>query len=458
MRAPKLLALSSAVLLAACASGPDYVAPKVEVPTAWRQAGDSQGTPALERWWSQLGDPVLQQLIDTTLANNTDLKLAVARVDIARAQQRSARSDKLPTLLGNAGASRNKSSEFAEPAMPTLTTSSFRLNFDLSYEIDLWGRLRRADEAATARLQASEASRLAVQQGLAAEVVRAYIDLRALDAQLELTQQVLKAREEEYALQQRRFAGGVASQLEVNQAEIEVNNARLAVPELQQAIALQENALSTLMGVNPGPIARGKPLAELSVPQIPAGVPSDVLQRRPDLRAAEQELIAANADIGQARAAYYPRLSLTGLLGVESGDLSNLLKSGASTWNAGANLTTPVFTGGKADAAEASATAARAMALASYQQSILTALREVNDALTRQHHARTLLEGRQLQQQAMDKTLRLAQLRYKNGYSGYLEVLTVQGQLYQMQMAVLESQRARLSAAVSLYKALGGGW
>lgn len=455
---PLALLTATAVLLAGCAAGPDYQAPKVSAPEQWRAAPQAQGAAATDNWWQQFNDPVLQQLISTTLANNHDLKVAAARVEIARAQQRSARSNHLPSLVGNAGASRNKSSEYAEPAMPTLTTSSFRLNLELGYEIDLWGRLRRADEAASARLLASEANRDALQQSLIAEVVRSYLDLRTLDAQHALSEQALKAREDEYALQQRRFAGGVASRLELNQALIEVNNARLTLPELQQQIALQENALSTLSGVQPGAIARGKPLAELSVPAVPAGLPSELLQRRPDLRAAEQELIAANADIGQARAAWYPRLSLTGLFGLESADLSNLLKSGAATWNAGANLATPIFTGGRAQAAEATAQAGYEVALSSYRQSVLNALREVNDALASQHAARTLLAGRTAQQQAMEETLRLAQLRYKNGYSGYLEVLTVQNQLYQMQMAVVQSQRAQLNSAVGLYRALGGNW
>ena len=253
--------------------------------------------------------------------------------------------------------------------------------------------------------------------------------------------------------------GGINSELELNQAEIELNTARVAIPELQQAIALQENALSTLLGKAPGTVARGRSLAELGqLPLIPAGLPSDLLQRRPDLRAAEQELIAANADIGQAKAAYYPRLSLTGLFGLESGELYNLFKSGANTWNAGANLATPLVTGGKAKATQAIAEANREAALASYRKAVINALREVEDALVVQHSSREILSARQAQQASMEKTLKLAQLRYKNGYSGYLDVLTTQRQLYQTQLGLLESQRAQANAAINLYKALGGGW
>lgn len=459
MHKPYIPLALAMLLLAGCASGPDYKAPQLETPANWHQAADSSPSGDLDHWWKRFNDATLEQLIDTALANNQDLKIALTRVDVARAQQRSARADYLPTVMGNAGASRNKSSEYAEPAMPTLTTSSFRLNIDLSYEIDLWGRLRRADEAASARLLGSQANRDSIRQTLIAEVARAYFDLRTLDAQLDISRQSLQAREEEYKLQKRRFEGGINSELELNQAEIELNTARVSIPELQQAIALQENALSTLLGKAPGPVTRGRSLAQLGqLPLIPAGLPSDLLQRRPDLRAAEQELVAANADIGQAKAAYYPRLSLTGLFGLESAELSNLFKAGANTWNAGANLATPLVTGGKAKAVEAIAEANREAALASYRKAVVNALREVEDALVVQHSSREILAARQAQQASMEKTLKLAQLRYKNGYSGYLDVLTTQRQLYQTQLGLLESQRAQASAAINLYKALGGGW
>lgn len=446
-------------LLAGCATGPDYKKPQQDVPAAWSHAAPDAPAITLDQWWQRLNDPVLNGLVDTALASNQDLRIALTRVEAARAGQRSARADKLPTVIGNAGASRNRSSEFAEPAMPTLTSNSLRLNIDLSYEIDLWGRLKRADEAATARLLASEANRDAIRHMLIADVVRTYVELRALDAQLLVAEQALKAREEEVALQKRRFAGGITSQLDVNQAEIELNATRIAIPELKQAIALQENALATLLGQAPGPQPRGKTLQELGqLPAVPAGLPSELLQRRPDLRAAEQELIAANADIGYAKASYYPRLSLTGLLGLESGELSNLLKTGATTWNLGTNLATPLVTGGKSEAAQAVARANYAAAEANWRKAVLNALREVEDALVQQGSAREIQQAREAQLTAMEQTLKLARLRYTNGYSGYLDVLTTQRALFQTQLGVIDSQRARLAALVGLYKALGGGW
>lgn len=458
---PKQFILSALALLvlSACATGPDYKAPEVKTPAAWRQTVDANASGDLDQWWLRFNDPVLEQLVNTALTNNNDLKVALSRVEEARAQSRSAKADYLPTVMANAGSSRNKSSAYAEPVMPTLTTSSHKLNIDLSYEIDLWGKLRRADEAASARLLASEANRDSIRQTLISAVARSYFDLRALDAQLEIAKQNLTSLEQEYKLQKRRFEGGVTSELEANQALVELNSAQVAIPELEQRIALQENAISTLLGQMPGSTPRGKTLADLGqAPSIPAGLPSDLLQRRPDLRAAEQELVAANADIGYAKAAYYPRLSLTGLLGVESGDLSNLFKSGARTWNVGAGLSAPLFTGGKAKAVETIATLRKEQALASYQQAVINAFREVEDALVTQRGAREVLTGRESQEQALQKTLTLAQKRYNSGLTSYLDLLSTQRALYQTQLNLVESRRSQANAAVGLYKALGGGW
>lgn len=458
---PRQFILSAVALLvlSACASGPDYKAPELKSPSAWRQVSDSTPAGELDQWWLRFNDPVLTQLVNTALANNNDLKIALSRVEEARAQSRSAKADFLPTVMGNAGASRNKNSAYAEPAMPTLTTSDFKLNIDLSYEIDLWGKLRRADEAASARLLASQANRDSVRQTLIAEVTRAYIDLRALDAQLDIAKQNLQALTEEYKLQKRRFDGGVTSELEANQAQVELSSAQVAIPELEQRIALQENALSIVLGQLPGTIPRGKPLLELGqVPNIPAGLPSDLLQRRPDLRAAEQALVAANADIGYVKAAYYPSLSLTGLFGVSSGDLSNLFKSGANTWNFGAGLRAPLVTGGKAKAAETIAETRKNEALASYQQAVLNAFKEVEDALVTQNSSREILKGREAQETALQKTLTLSQKRYRSGLSSYQDVLSAQRGLYQTQLYLVDSQRTQANASVSLYKALGGGW
>lgn len=458
---PKQFILSALALLvlSACATGPDYKAPEVKTPAAWRQTVDANASGDLDQWWLRFNDPVLEQLVNTALANNNDLKVALSRVEEARAQSRSAKADYLPTVMANAGSSRNKSSAYAEPVMPTLTTSSHKLNIDLSYEIDLWGKLRRADEAASARLLASEANRDSIRQTLISAVARSYFDLRALDAQLDIAKQNLTSLEQEYKLQKRRFEGGVTSELEANQALVELNSAQVAIPELEQRIALQENAISTLLGQMPGTTPRGKTLADLGqAPSIPAGLPSDLLQRRPDLRAAEQELVAANADIGYAKAAYYPTLSLTGLLGVESGDLSNLFKSDAKTWNVGAGLSAPLFTGGKAKAAETIATLRKEQALASYQQAVINAFREVEDALVTQRGAREVLAGRESQEQALQKTLVLSQKRYNSGLTSYLDLLSTQRALYQTQLNLVESLRSQANAAVGLYKALGGGW
>lgn len=242
------LSVLTLTVLAGCAAGPDYQAPEMTLPQNWRQSANAENpeqTQALNRWWLNFGDPVLEQLVDTALAHNNDLKIAFARIEEARAQSRSARADFLPTVVGNAGASRNRSSTLSEPGLPPGTdpnSTNYRLNIDLSYEIDLWGKLRRADEAATARLLASEANRDAVRQALIAQVARSYFDLRTLDAQLDITRRTLRSREDEFRLQKKRFDAGVLSELELNQAQVELNSARIALPDLEGRVAMTENA------------------------------------------------------------------------------------------------------------------------------------------------------------------------------------------------------------------------
>ena len=458
---PLVISSLLALLLVACATGPDYQAPKLDVPATWSGTDNAKELANLDHWWQRFDDPVLQQMIDAALSNNFDLQNAALRVDEAQALVKSSKADHYPSVLGNAGVERQRTSTLAEPTLVGINTNStnYSLGLNLDYEIDLWGKLRRADEAARARLLSSAANRDAVRQGLIAAVVDSYINLRALDAQLEIAKQTVTLRQQSLALQQHRLSAGVVGDLDVSQAQSALDDAQVVVPQLEQSIALQENALAVLQGKNPGALPRGKDIGELSaVPAIPAGLPSQLLERRPDIRAAEQDLIAANADIGVAKASYYPTLSLTGMLGMESGQLSDLFKNGAHTWGLGAGISGPLFTGGKADAAEKIAETRKQEALVSYRQTVNTVFHEVADALVNQHSSHDILSARQQQLQSATNTRQLAQKRYQQGLTGQLDMLDAERQLFQAQLGVIDSQRSEAHAVVTMYKALGGGW
>jgi multidrug efflux system outer membrane protein len=327
-----------------------------------------------------------------------------------------------------------------------------------SWEIDLWGKLRRATEAASADLLSTEEARRTVILTLVASVASTYIDLRDLDKQLEIAKQTAKSREESYNLFKMRFEGGVISELELNQVKSEYEQALSTIPQFEKNIAQVENFLSILLGRNPGAIQRGKTIDALNFPAVPAGLPSDILMNRPDIRQAEQNLIAANANIGVAKALYFPTISLTGFFGWASEDLSDLFDSPAKTWGWAVPATVPVFTGGAIAGQVRAAEAIQQQALISYQQSIQTAFREVDDALIDQKKSREQIAAQGRQVEALRNYARIARLRYDNGYTSYIEVLDAERSLFNAELEYTQTQGVLFLSLVNLYKSMGGGW
>lgn len=443
----------SCLLLAACAVGPDYRRPDVDVPEAWRVPAAEAADIANTAWWRGFGDPVLDQLIETAVAQNKDLKIAAARVEAFAARVGITRSAALPQVGYGTNAARS-----ANRPVGAGVGNLYDATLNLGWELDVWGRIRRATEAARAELLAAEEGRRAVVLSLVTSVATGYIQLRSLDRQLEISRRTLASRAESVRLFEARFRGGVVSKLELAQVRSEYEQAAAAVPALERQIAVQENALSILLGRNPGPIMRGVGADALKLPAVPAGVPSDVLMRRPDLVAAEQRLVAANARIGVARALYFPAISLTGLLGQASTDLSKLFDPSSSVWSIGAGALGPIFTGGAIKGQIAASEAVRRQALVDYLRVVQNAFREVDDALVSYQKRREELAARHRQVEALRDYAAKAQLRYNAGYVSYIEVLDAERQLFDAELR-LEQVRAELYAAlVAVYEAMGGGW
>ncbi|HUD25200.1 MAG TPA: efflux transporter outer membrane subunit [Burkholderiaceae bacterium] len=456
------VAIAASCALAACAVGPDYQRPALDLPAGWRLGPAEASEITNAAWWEAFKDPVLSRLLADTIAGSLDLKAAVARVDQARAQYGLARSALFPQIGTDASAQRQRASRstvqgiFIPPGQQNYTT--YNLDLSATYEIDVWGRLRRATESARAQLLASDEGRRTVVLTLVTNMADAYILLLALDDELAIAQRTLESRREVLKLQRARFEGGVAPESDYRQAESEFQIAANAVPLLQRQIAQQENLINVLAGRKPGTVERGGTLHDLAVPPVPAGLPSDLLERRPDVRQAEQELIAANADIGVARAAYFPRISLTGLLGYQSAQLVELTRSASGAWTAGAGLTQALFTGGALRSQVELAQARQRELVATYQGAVNSALRDVNDALI----ARTTLEQQRAEQEknvaALTRLLKLAQRRYQEGAAIYLEVATAEQSLFDAEIS-LDTLRALLfQSYADLYRAFGGGW
>jgi multidrug efflux system outer membrane protein len=462
----RIVAFTAAVILAGCTTlGPDYKRPDIETPEQWLVPGATE--PVSSQWWKSYGDTVLERMVDETLIHNLDLRQAVARVAEARAQLGVSRADQYPGVSAGADASRNRASQESVLGVPPGTDptfSDYAASVNVSYEIDFWGKYRRATEAARAELLSAQHNRDVVRLTLIGDVVKGYFNLRALDAQVEVTRRTISSRLASTALQRLRFQSGVASELDLRQVEAQAAQAQALLPSLERQVAAQENALSVLIGRSPRaiveqPVERGNAIDALSVPPaIPAGLPSDLLEKRPDLRQAEQALVAANARIGQAKAAYYPSISLTGLFGGESESLGDLFKSSARVWQFSALAAQTVFDAGRTASRVEVAQAREQQALAQYQSAIQNAFRETLDALVAQRKARETLEAEQSRVEALKIALRLAQLRYDNGVSSLLDVLDAERGLLDAELNRLEAQRAQLAATADLFKALGGGW
>ncbi|KMN83290.1 transporter [Chromobacterium sp. LK11] len=453
---PSLVALA----LTACAVGPDYSRPKLELPAS----AQAQSPAIAMDWWKQFHDPVLDQLIAEALQHNQDLAVAAARVDEAAAQAGIARAQLLPALNANAGYQRGRTSTATTTPGAPLVSDVRNANLTASWELDLWGKLRRGNEAARADFAASRFARDSSTLAIAAQTAQTYFQLRAYDAQLDIAKRTLQSREESLKLQTKRFKGGLISELDQQQAEAEAASARAKVPQIASALEQTESALGVLLGHSPkqlvaGGIQRGQSLDALSAPpEVPAGLSSSLLERRPDIAASEQQLIAANARIGVARAAYFPSISLSGALGSQSLSLDTLFTGPTRTWSFVGNLAAPVFNFGQTGYAVDAASARQKQALAQYQKTVQSAFKDALDALSGYGAAREIQAAQTTQFQALNKSLRLANLRYDNGYASYLDVLDAQRNSFQAELGLVSAKLDQLNAVVGLYKALGGGW
>jgi multidrug efflux system outer membrane protein len=449
------------LILAACAIGPDYRRPIISTPQAWRIEEKEAVDVANTAWWEQFNDPVLNDLIAVSLRGNKDLKIAAARVEEYVGRYWTGRSQLFPQLYGSGSGGRQRSTERGPTPVPSYVDNPYTIYqgaFSGSWEIDVWGRLRRLNEAARADLLSTEEGRRSVILTLVSSVANSYISLRDLDKQLVIARQTAKSREDSYDLFKIRFEGGVISELELSQIRSEYELATSKIPSIEKLIAFQENALSLLLGRNPGPISRGKTIDELALPSIPAGLPSALLERRPDIRQAEQDLIAANARMGAAKALFFPTISLTGTLGWSSTDLSMLFSGPSQTWNWAGTFTAPIFTGGSILGNYKATQAYREQALLRYEKAIQNAFREVDDALVDQKRTREQLIAQQRQVEALRDYASIARLRYENGYTSYIEVLDAERSLFNAELSYTETQGALFQALVDLYKAMGGGW
>ena len=461
----KIILLLSFIFLGyGCMVGPNYQRPQVDTPQTWRFEDREAKDMANTAWWEQFKDPVLNELIQVSLQENKDIKIAAARVEQFIGQYDATRAALFPQINAGAGYGRQRLSELTGPSPientpgTNSTFNSSQLFVSASWEIDLWGKLRRATEAARANLLSTEEARRTVILTLVSSVANSYVNLRDLDKQLEITKQAAKNYKEGYEIFKLRFQYGIVSEIEVSQAKSQYEQALANIPVFEKFIAQQENALSVLIGRNPGPILRGKTIDELLLPAVPAGLPSDILVNRPDIRQAEQNLIAANANIGVAKALYYPTISLTGLFGFASNDLDDLFKGPAKTWSWAAPLAAPIFTGGAIAGQVKSAEAVQQQALVTYQQAIQTAFREVDDSLIDQKRTREQLDALAQQVGSLRQYANLAWVRYENGYTSYLEVLDAQTRLYNAELVHTNAQGNLFQALVNLYKAMGGGW
>jgi len=455
--------LSALILFAGCAVGPNYKKPATSAPPTYRGLTPEEAAKTEvasigdQKWWDIFQDEQLRSLVRTALQQNYDLRIAAARILEAQAQLGVTRADQFPSVAGGAGISDNRSAK--SKFLPAFEGSTGHLNLSAAWELDFWGKYRRATEAARANLLASESARQEVMVTLVSEVSRAYFQLRALDLELEISKRTLSSRQESLRLTSLLAERGSTSMLDVRQAEQLVFTAGAEIPSLEQQIEQQENFISVLLGKNPDAVPRGLKLTEQPHPaEVPAGLTSTLLERRPDIREAEQQLIASNALIGVARAAYFPQITLSGSGGFQSAALSNLFTGPAGTWNFGASLSQPIFTAGRIRSSVRLTEAQRQAALLSYQKTIQGAFRDVSDALVAYRKTREFRAQEELLFQSAQDSARLSHMRYTGGVTGYLEVLTNETNAFSAELGVVQAQLNELLALVQLYQALGGGW
>jgi len=449
-----------AALLAGCAVGPNYKRPAIDSPGAFRDDNAPTNSSFADlNWWQVYQDNILQGLVREAFTNNYDLRIAFARVGQARALAMQARAQFVPRVDYNGTASQGRNDLFGS-AFPNngVTAGSAVATLNAFWEVDLWGRVRRLNESARAQLLASEEARRGVRLSLLSDVATDYLELLELDQELEITMRTTNSFGESLKIFTQRAEGGTASELEMSRAEAALDDAMAAIPSIRDQISFTENELSILLGRNPGPISRSSALLVALPPQIPAGLPSALLERRPDVRETEQLLRSANAQIGESVADFFPRIGLTAMLGKISPELSAFTLGGANAWGIAAEGTGPLFEGGRLVGQYRQAKAARDEATLRFQKTILIALRDVSDALVLRERLGEIGELQTREVAALEKAVKISTERYLAGKASYYEVLEAQQQLFPAQLYLARTQRDQQLAVVSLYKALGGGW
>jgi multidrug efflux system outer membrane protein len=455
------LAVLITFAFAGCTVGPNYVRPDVAVPSDWRIDYSKAAEAANTKWWEQFGDPELNGLIETALRDNHDVRLAAARVDQFVGQLVATRSQLFPQVGYGADVSRFRSSRLGLPALPSGVDNYFTLyeaSLGASWQLDLFGRVRRLSEAARAQVYASEQAKRGVVLSLVSAIASNYIFLRALDRQLEIAQATAGNYAETKRIFDARFKHGLVSQTEVTQITSQYQQALTAIPGIRKQIAAQENLICVLLGRNPEAIPRGRTIDDLVAPSIPADLPSTLLERRPDIMQAEQNLIAANANVGATQALYFPSFSLTGALGSASTAFGAFLSGPASAWLIGASLVGPIFTSGGIEGQVAAAEAQQRQAVEFYKQTIINAFRETNDALSGSQETREQTVEQNKRVLALRENVRLSHLRFEKGIAGYLEVLIADNELFAAELTSVQLLADRYTQLVNVYQAMGGGW
>ena len=452
---------AAGVLLAGCLMGPDYHRPAVVVPAAFMYEPAQAAAAANVDWWTQFNDPVLDQLIRDGLANNKSIKIAAANVEQASAVVTSTRSPLFPQFNYQAAAGRFKFSQNSTTALPgniSNPTNDYQVLAGASWELDLWGHIRRLTESAQANLLATEQARRGVILSLVGSVASDYLQLRGFDEQLVIAERTLAAYDASLRSMKQKFKYGRVSEMNVEQATSRDETAAAQIPQIKTQIAVLENALSILLGKNPGKIPRGKTIFELTSPAIPAGVPSELLERRPDLLQSEQQLIAANALIGAAKAQFFPTISLTGASGYSSTDLSNLFKGPARVWSYGGGLTGPIFTGGLLYGQYKQAQASQKAALVQYQLAIQSAFADVENALVSEQELSEQVAAQERLVTALRGYAQLSQYLFDGGRESYTTVLQAEEDLFPAELNWAAERAALYIGMVNIYEATGGGW
>jgi len=457
-----VLAVTLLVLITGgCMMGPDYRRPALDIPKSFQYEVKDAVETANTEWWKRFLDPVLDGLVTEALANNKNVKIAAANIEQSAGVLTQTRAPLFPQVSYAGSAARQRASDHNAVPYPTGASNPFntlQLFGGVSWELDLWGRVRRLSESAQANLLATEEARRGVILSLVASVAGDYLQLRGFDEQLAIAKRNLVAYAESVKLYELQFQYGLVSLMVVEQARTQYETAAATIPQIESQIVLLENALSILLGRNPGPIARGKTIYELAFPAVPAGLPSQLLERRPDLAQAEQNLIAANAQIGAAKALYFPTISLTGAYGYESQNLADLFKGPSRIWSYAGSFTGPIFTAGAISGQVEQAEAAQKAALIGYEAAIQSAFADVENALTIRTKLIEQVEAQGRLVKASQEYERLAKLQYDGGYAPYLTVLNAQQQLFPAELNLAQLRASLYTSYANLYKAMGGGW